>query len=171
MAVPNSPWVKNVKGGDPVYYEGLFQAGATQAVAWGQLLELSGSNFIPLETDDASLTAEVAIYAGDAPIEAGDLAGYYTILLPTSFDVFDFEIATAAASAIGLAINSTTNARQFKTGGSNVMGDVYWHEGLPRKQGHLSRGQIVDQGTTIRVSNRHQITIKASVSYAAALQQ
>lgn len=169
MASNKSPFVKNLFGAPgALIRKGKFQAGSTQAIKAGELLELSGGNFVPL-TSDKSMAGTVAI--ANEEIKAGDLAGYYEIVVPRPGDVFEFELEAAAASGIGAAVYVVDESQKVTTTtGSNVLGHVYDHGGVPGKQGHLTAGDLTDAGTTIASTSHVHITIKEGASYWNALQ-
>lgn len=170
MATNATRWVKNTYGPHitgPLLVPGKFQAGATQAVKRGELLELSSGNFIPLDADQA-MSAIIAI--AHVEVKSGDLAGYHPIIVPRPGDVFEFELAAAGSSAIGTAVYWSSSEKVTITAGTNILGHIYGWDHYPYPQGHQADDASFDRGTTIRSHTRAHITIKASVSYYAALQ-
>ena len=168
MPVNKSPFVKNLITGstEPLRMLGKFQAGATQAVKRGELLELSGGNFIPLATDKA-MSAVVAV--ADEEIKNGDKAGYYNILVPRPGDVFEFALSAAANPSVGANV-AVSDSQTVTTTVTNQLGDVVGQEHYPDRQGHASDDASGDAGTTIRNTSNVLVTIKESTSYYAALQ-
>ena len=152
-------------GGDnnPLIHYGRFQAGSTQAINRGDLLELSGGNFIPL-TSDKAMVGTVAIAAAD--IKAGDAAGDYPIMVPRKLDVWEFPLDAADAPARGstIAVESATTVQTTVT---NTLGTVWDHDGFPRPQKHLSSGGLIDSGTTTGNTNQVHFLILEAVSYLA----
>lgn len=170
MASNKYVFVKNLNGADGplVLPIGRFAAGSSQAVKVGEILELSGGDFTPL-TSDKAMAATVAIAAEE--IKDGDRAGYYDIMIPRPGDVFEVELEAAAAAAIGAAVYIDDESQKVTTtAGSNVLGHVIGHGGVPHKQGHLTAGDLIDSGTTIASTNHVHITIKEGASYWNALQ-
>ncbi len=169
MAKNKNPFLYNLITGDtkPLKMLGRFQAGATQAIKRGELLELSGSYWIPLDADQ-SMAGVIAVAAEE--IKSGDRAGYYEIIVPRPGDVFEFDLAAAGANAIGTAVYFSTSQSVTITTGSNQLGTIVSQDHYPQRQGHLADDASGDQGTTIRSAAYAGITIKAAASYYAALQ-
>lgn len=147
------------------------QAGTTQAIANGQLLELSSGNFIPLTTDK-SMTATVAV-AHD-PVKAGDLAGYYKHVVPRPGDVFEADLLSTDSQApvAGTALYVSSDGVLTTTAGTNIIGYVVGHDGYPQLQGHKSDDASHDRGTTIGACPNGKVlfTFKEAVSYLKATQ-
>lgn len=161
------PWVKNLGGADgPLIKLVKFQAGADQAIAAGEILELDSGNFVPLDADQ-SMAGIIAIACED--ILDGDKAGYFPVMIPRPDDVFEFELAAAAAVALAAALYFSTS-KKLTTSGSNVLGRVYDHKGIPGRQAHLSAGQLMDHGTTIASTTHVHMIFNEAVSYFAAFQ-
>lgn len=162
------PWVKNLGGADgPLIKLVKFQAGATQAIAKGEILELSSGNFIPLDADQA-MAGIIAVAAVD--IVDGDKAGYFPVMIPRPDDVFEFDLAAAAAAALGASLYYSSSTTLTTTAGSNVIGKVWDHEGIPKEQGRLSKSSLMDQGTTIGSATSVHMIFNEAVSYLAAFQ-
>lgn len=167
MATNKSPWIGSLAGADkPLVRLGLFQAGSTQAIKRGELLELDTGNWVPL-TSDKSMSGIVAV--ANEEIRAGDRAGYYEIIVPRPLDVFRFALASAAAAADGASVY-VSDSQTVTLSGSNALGDVVSQDHFPAKQGHLTDDASPDSGTTIRSTAEVGITINSSASYYAALQ-
>lgn len=170
--MPNKTrWIRNINGAtQPFTMQSRFEAGSTQVIVRGQLLEYTGdtnSAWVPIDSD-ASFAANLAI--ANEEIKDGDREGYYEIIVPRPGDIFEFALDTASAAAVGAPVyyaSSTT----VSLSGSNTFGDVIGIDHYPDKQGHLTDDASGDAGTTIRVTANVGITIKQSCSYYAAIQQ
>jgi hypothetical protein len=166
MATNKVAWVKNLNGSPgPLIMKGLFQAGATQAVKKGEILELDSGNWIPLNADQ-SMAGVIAV--ANEEIKSGDRAGYYEIIVPRPGDVFEFELATAAATAVGTALYYSTS-QKLAASGSNILAYAVGQEHYPQKQGHLSDESSGDAGTTVRTTSNVLVSITKAASYYAAL--
>ena len=164
-------WVANLYGhGGPFKFPGKFQAGATQAIFKGELIKLSGGNWVPMSTDTA-MSAIVAI--ADCDIKSGDLAGYYPIIVPRPGDVFEFALDASTTTTIGQALyvygSGIGSQTVTATVGTNILGHVVDSSVIPM-QGHASVSPGLDAGTTLLARSQIRMTIKASCSYFAALQ-
>lgn len=165
-AVNRSVWRKNIFGAPgPFKFPGNFQAGATQAVKVGEILKLSGGNWVPEGTDE-SYSAIIAF--ADAEIRSGDLAGYRMIIVPRPGDIFELPLSAAANPAVGASLY-INNSQQLKTSGTNVLGVVCDSSEIPL-QDFQSVNPGVDAGTTLRTVSNILFTVKAAASYYAALQ-
>jgi len=147
----------------PLLQRGNFQAGTTQEINRGDLLELSGGVFVPL-TSDKAMVGTVAIAAED--IKAGDLAGEYWIAVPRKLDLWEFDLATADSPARGSTI-AVASATTVTTTVTNALGTVWDHDGFPRPQNHLSSGGLVDNGTAVVNTSQVRFMILEAVSYLA----
>jgi len=160
-------WVGNVNGAvGPYIMKGLFQAGDSQAVLRGEILQLSGSNWVPMSADGA-MNSDVAV--ANEEIKAGDRAGYYEIVVPRPGDIFDFELSAASAIAVAAALYWSTS-QVLAASGSNVLGRAVGQEHYPQFQGHLSDDASGDAGTTIRNTSYVRMVFLESVSYYSAFQ-
>ena len=172
MAKNQACFVRNLQGApEPLIVLGLFQAGATQAIKRGELIELTGDTntaWVPLDSDFA-MAGNVAIAMEE--IKSGDLAGYYPIMVPRPGDVFEFALATADATAVGTALYFSDSETVTVTTGTNIIGHLVGQEHYPQSQRHLSDGAIGDAGTTVRNTSYARMTITKAASYYAALQQ
>lgn len=172
MATNITRWLYNLFGLDkPLVMPGKFQAGATQAIKAGELLELTGDTntaWVPLDSDFA-MAGNVAIAAEE--IKSGDRAGYYPIIVPRPGDVFEYELAAADASAIGAPVYFSSSEKITITAGTNVLGDIATHHHYPQMQGHLADDASGDAGTTIKAATHVGITITAAASFWSAIQQ
>ena len=166
MAVNKAAYVGSIFGAPgPFKFPGKFQAGATQAIKAGEILELSGGNWIPLDADQ-SMSGIIAVAACE--IKAGDLAGYHDIIVPRPGDIFEFALATAAAPAVGASLY-WSDSQTLTTSGSNVIATVADETLLP-EQGFQSVSPSFDAGTTIRTRSQVRCMFKAAASYYAVLQ-
>ena len=165
MASNKATWVGNLNGAaEPLVLLGIFEAGATHEVKRGEILNLvttwhSGT--------DTAVSGIVAI--ANEEIKSGDRAGYYEIIVPRPGDVFEFELATAAATAVGTAMYLSTS-QKLAASGSNILAYAVGQEHYPQKQGHLSDAPGGDAGTTVRTTTHVRVCFKAAASYYAILQ-
>lgn len=161
-------WVKNIYGAAaPLRMLVPMLAGSSHQIEPGDPLVLDTGNFIPLAADQAM--SGVFVIADDR-VTAGDLAGYRYVIVPRAGDLFKATLATASAAARGQNVFVTDATAALATTGSNQLGDVFDHGGFPSAQGKADVGDVADRGTTVRSTSKVLITIKASVSYLAALQ-
>lgn len=169
MASNKTTFIKNLLTGDtkPLIMLGLFQAGSTQAVKRGEILELSGGNWIPLDADQ-SMAGVIAV--ANEEIKAGDLAGYYEIIIPRPGDVFEYELAAAGATAVGTNLFYSTSQKVTVSTGNNQLGEAVGQENYPDKQGHLSDGEVGDRGVTVRSQSYVRMTFVKAASYYAVLE-
>jgi len=170
MATNQMRWVGNLDGAsEPRVMLGKFQAGATQAIKRGELLELTGDTntaWVPLDSD-FGMNSNVAI--ANEEIKSGDRAGYYEIIVPRPGDIFEFDLAAAGNDGAGTAVYYSDSETVTVTAGSNVLGYIVGQEHYPDKQGHLTDDASGDAGTTIRSVSKARIAIKAACSYYSAL--
>lgn len=173
MATNQVRWVRNLNGAtEPLVMLALFQAGATQAIKRGELLEFTGATntaFVPLDSDyDMSSAADVAI--ANEEIADGDRAGYYEVIVPRPGDVFEYDLAAAGATEVGTALYYSDSETVTVTAGTNIIGHAVGTEHYPDKQGHLSVDGSGDAGTTIRSTSKVRMSIEVSNSYYSRLQ-
>lgn len=160
-------WVKNLNGDRaPATTKGLFQAGATQAILAGEILQLSGGNWVPMASDNV-YARDVAI--AQCEIKSGDLAGYYPIIVPRPGDVFEFALAAAGNPSLGTALYYSTSQVLTETAGTNVLARAADDSLYPEYQGHASDDASPDMGTTLRNVARVRVTIDLTASYYAAI--
>lgn len=168
MATNQARWVGNFFGAsEPFVIRGLFQAGGSQAIKIGELLELSGGNWIPLDADQ-SMAAVIAV--ANEEIKDGDRAGYYEIIVPRPGDVFEYSNDAADNPSVGDDLYWISSESVTTATGSNVLGNSVGQSLYPAKQEHLSEGGVANMGTTVRSGSYVQMTIKAAASYYAAMQ-
>ena len=164
-------WIKNINGATrPYIQKGLFQAGGTQAIVRGQLLEFTGdtnTKWVPMDADFA-MNSNVAIANED--INDGDLAGYYEIIVPRPGDVFEFALASASAVANAAPLYFSSATVVTTSAGSNIIGNSVGQDHLPQKQTHLTEGQQGDRGTTIKSTSTVQMLITETASIYSLFQ-
>jgi hypothetical protein len=153
----------------PSIFLGSFQAGATQAIDFGEIISLTADTNTDWEPVGDSVSGASNIAMANCKIESGDAAGYYEIAVPCPGDVFWFDIETAAATALGTALYSHTS-EILSAAGSNQLATSVGYDHYPQVQGRLTRGHIMDHGTSITSKGSVDATFKASTSYYAALQ-
>ena len=78
-------------------------------------------------------------------------------------DMFEFDLATAASTAIGTALTYSSSTA-VTTGGTYPLGYAVGMQHYPQRQFHLSEGQIGDNGSTIKSQGTVIMCFKASVS-------
>jgi len=170
MATNKARWVRNLQGAsEPLVMRGKFGAGATQAIKRGEILELTGNTnteWVPVDSDFA-MDSNVAV--ANEEIKSGDRAGYYEIIVPREGDVFEFDIASAAATAVGAALYYS-DSETLAASGTNIVGYAVGQEHYPDKQGHLADDASGDAGTTIRSISVVRMVFRAAVSYWSAFQ-
>lgn len=169
-------WIKNLNDPTlvgPMVYKGKVQAGATQAIAEGQLLERTAdtnTRWIPIDSDhDATAGSGLAIAAH--PIASGDLAGFYDILVVARpGDVFEADLAAAAAVEPETALYYSSPTA-LATSGSNILGYSVAGPNHPAGQNRLSQGQLGDNGETFRSTSKVWFTFRAAVSFYKTIQK
>jgi len=169
MAAVNSQrWVGNVNGAtEPFIMLGLFQAGGTEALKRGEMVYNSGTYFVKC-TADLNCAANLAIV--NEEIKAGDRLGYYEIIVPREGDIFEFDLDTAAATAVGAALHlgASLPTISFAASGSNPTAYACGQEHYPQKQGHLADDASPDSGSTIRSASRVRCCFEKASSYLSA---
>ena len=170
MASNKVRWVRNLFGAtEPLRVLGKFEAGATQAVKRGELIELTAdtnTSWTPMDSDFGG-AANVAI--ADEEIKSGDRMGFYWIIVPRPGDVFEFDLDTANNPAVGTVVY-WSDSETVSESGSNQLGTVAGQEHYPDKQGHLADDAPGDAGETLRNTSQVRITILEAASYFAAMQ-
>ena len=164
-AVNRSPFCFNLITGDttPKLFRALFQAGSTQAIKRGEILEFTGNTntaFVPWDSD-GDITQGVAIAAEE--IKSGDRAGYYNVILARPGDVFEFALATASAVAFGAALYFS-DSQTLTTSGSHIMFYAVGDEHYP-KQTHTADDATGDAGTSIRTISYVRCVMAVAYSY------
>lgn len=168
MASNKVRWIKNLFGAsEPLVMLGLFQAGSTQAAKRGEMFYNSGTYFVPC-TPDLNCSANLVIV--NEEIKAGDRAGYYEVIVPRPGDVFEFDLDTAAATAVGAALylGATNPTESFAASGSNPTAYAVGQEHYPQKQGHLADDASPDAGTTVRTASKVRCCFEQGSSYLYA---
>lgn len=132
-------FVKNVHGDKMMTKLMPFLAGSSQAVKAGEMLSDVGGYMTP-QSADAAMTAELCFAAEE--IKAGDPAGYYPVIVPQDGDVFYSELsAGAAAPTPGASVYfDAVSTEKVALTGTNVIGKVLGHNGVPQKQNHADSG-------------------------------
>jgi predicted RecA/RadA family phage recombinase len=147
MATNKLRWIRNLNGAPgPLVMLGLFKAGSTQAIKRGEILEFT-NDWVPIDSDFA-MDSEICV--AHEEIKAGDRAGYYEIIVPRPGDVFEFDLATAGATAVGTALYYSSSEAVTVSAGSNIIGYAVGQEHFPQKQGHLADDASGDAGVTIK---------------------
>jgi hypothetical protein len=171
--MPLVKWVRNIynpnKSGPTILERpgGAFAAGATNEVTAGDFLSIDGGVFVP-QAADAAMTAELAV--AHESILPGDRAGRYPIVVPCDGDVFVAELATAGSPSPGADVYLSGTQNKVALSGSNAIGKVVDHSGIPARQGHTASDASGDSGNTITNAGMVEFTILKAASYAAALQ-
>jgi hypothetical protein len=166
MAANEVRWVRNELGAPgPFKFKGKFQAGATAAIKRGEILELASGNFIPLDADQ-SMAGILAV--SDCELRTGDLAGYHDLIVPRPGDVFEIELAAAAANAQAAPLYWVNSQKLTVTPGTNIVGTIVDDTIFPA-QGFQSVNPSFDAGTTARTTNKVRFAFRAAASYWVAL--
>lgn len=156
----------------PARLPGLFQAGSTQAITAGQLLERTAggsTQWVPIDSDHDATVTKLAIAAQD--ISSGDLAGYYEILGFRPGDVWEFDLVAASALAPETALYYSSSTVLTVTAGTNIIGYSYFGKNFPGMQKRMSQGQLGDNGTTFRSTTRVPVIFRAAVSILSLMQR
>lgn len=168
MATNQARWVGNMYGAtEPMIRLGNFQAGSTQAIKMGEILEFTGATntaWVPIDSD-FSMSGNVCV--ANEEIKSGDRAGFYEVIVPRPGDIFEYDLAAAGSTAYGTALYYSSSEAVTVTTGSNILGYACGQEHYPKKQGHLSDGEIHDAGTTIRSQSKVRMTFSATASLFA----
>lgn len=166
MATNNVRWIRNLDGAmEPLVRRALFQAGATQAIKRGEILELTGNSstaFVPIDSDFA-MNSHIAI--ANEEIKSGDRAGYYEVIVPRPGDVFEYDLAAASAIALDTPLYFSSSEVVTVTAGGNILGRSVGLEHYPQKQGHLADDAAGDAGTTINSTAQVRMTFDAGASW------
>lgn len=144
---------------------GKFQAGSTQAITKGQLLERTAdtnSAWVPIDSDHDATVTKLAIAACD--ISAGDPAGYYPIIEFMDGDVFEADLAAASALAPETALYYSSATAVTVTAGTNIIAYTTQGPNHPGQQFRNSQGQLGDKGTTFRSTNKARFIFRLAVS-------
>jgi hypothetical protein len=150
---------------------GLFAAGASVPIKRGEILELTGNTnteFVPIDSDyNMATSGDLAIAACD--IVSGDLAGYYPIYIPRQSDVWEYDLAAAAALAAGTALYFSSSEALTTTAGSNIIAYSAGIEHYPRQGfGHIGQPTA---GTTLLTISKVRCTFRAAVTYLSRFQK
>lgn len=167
-------WVRNENNPSqigPRVERGLFQAGSSQAISKGQLLERTNdtnTRWVPIDSDHDATATKLAIAAQD--IASGDLAGYFEIWVPQDGDVWEADLATASAMAPETALYYSS-ATALATTGNNIIAYSTWGHNAPGFQKRGSQGQLGDEGTTFRSTSKVQFIFRLAVSIYSLMQR
>lgn len=162
MATNQTRWVGNLNGAkEPLVMLALFAAGSTTAVKRGEILDLSSGNATPLASDK-SMAGIIAV--ANEEVKAGDLAGYYEVIVPRPGDLFEFELAAAGATAYSTSLYYSSSEKVTVTAGSNIIGISAGQKNYPLKQGHSSSGDFANRGTTVKSQSKVIMTFTAAAS-------
>lgn len=153
----------------PLIMKGLFQAGATKAISRGEILELTADTNTRWTSLDSDLAADSNLAIANEEIKDGDRAGYYEIMVPRPGDVWEFDLAVAAATAVGAALYFSSSTA-FAASGSNIIGNAFGQEHYPQLQGHLADDASGDAGETIKTISVVRMVFEESVSYYSLFQ-
>lgn len=169
MATNNfSRWIGNIHGLPMLTRKAPFLAGASQAVKAGEMLSDVGGYMTP-QSADAAMTAELCFAAEE--IKSGDRAGYYPVIVPQPGDIFRSELASASNPTPGASVYfDAATTEKVALSGTNVIGKVWDHNGVPPRQGHAADDASGDEGTTIADAAYVDWVVKQSCSYYAAFQ-
>lgn len=162
MASNKAAYLKNL-GGAPAELRilGLCQAGSTAAIKEGEIVAFGGTYWAPLAADQ-EMNGTMGVMGCE--VAAGDREGYYPVIIPRPLDVFEFELATASAVAIGAALYYSTS-QKVTTSGTFILGRVVGQEHYPQEQGHLSCEPSGDAGTTVRSTSYARMVFSPMASY------
>jgi hypothetical protein len=168
MATNNfNRWIKNIHGLPMLTKRMPFAAGSTRTVKAGEMLSINGGVMV-LQSADAAMTAELCFAAEE--IKTADPAGRYLVIVPQPGDVFRSELATASNPAEGASVyfdGSTTE--KVALSGSNAIGQVYDHNGIPPVQNHAESGGG-DVGNTVGNATHIDWIVKTACSLNALFQ-
>lgn len=168
-AVNKVPWLKNVLGDkQPLVMLGKFAAGSTTPVKRGEILALAANVWAPLAADQV-MDGTIAI--ANEEIKAGDLAGYYEIIIPRPGDVFEYALAAGSALALDTELYYSDSQTLTVTAGTNVIARAADQTNYPLKQGHLSADAAGDNGTTLRSVKIAGVSFDSRVSYWSVIQR
>jgi hypothetical protein len=146
----------------------LFQAGGTQAIEYGEILEFTGNTNTALVPIDSDFLMSGHIAIANQDIISGDRAGYYEVIIPRPDDVFEFALATAGATAVGQRLYYSSS-EAVTTTGTHILGNAVGLSHYPDLQGRLTKGATGDAGVTISSYAYVQMTFAQSASYYSRL--
>lgn len=150
MATNRARWVKNLNGAqEPLVMLGLFQAGVTNAVKRGELLEFTYNTNAAWGPMDSDYPMEGNVAIANEEIKSGDRAGYYEIIVPRPGDVFEYDLDTPAATVFATPVYYSSS-EAVSASGTNVLGLTVGMAHYPDKQGHLADDASGDAGSTVR---------------------
>ena len=165
MATNRVAWVGNMYGASkPLVMLGKFETGT--AIKRGELLELTAdtnSSWCPMDSD---FNAAANLAVANEEVKSGDRMGFYEIIVPRPGDIFEYELATASAIAVGTSV-TYSSSEKVTTGGSYAIGYAVGQEHYPLKQGHVVDDAGPDRGETIRSTGYVRFTFRLAASYFA----
>jgi len=167
MSVNLSPWKYNLLGiTKPIIIPGRFQAGATEAIYAGEILEFTGNSNADFHALDSDFAMDGHIAVATQQIQSGDLTGFYPIIVPTPYDVFEYPLASAAAVTYGAPLYYSS-AQAVTTSGSYILGYAIGTGHYPDLQGSkaLVGAGAPDAGTTVKSTAYVQMVFAQNVSY------
>lgn len=150
--------------------KGLFAAGASVAIAEGEILEKTGNSNTEWVPWDSDFAASANLAVAFESIKSGDLAGYYWIYVLRPGDIFEFALAAASAIALGTALYFSDSVTFTVTPGTNIVARSVGTTHYPANQGHTSDDASASKGTTIKSTSTVHVCFKQSVTYFSALQ-
>lgn len=160
MPANRQTWAGNLLGhSQPLVMLGRFQAGSTREITRGQILILTGGNWVPLGSD-AAMNGVIAVANED--VLPGDPAGYYEIIVPRPGDMFEYDLLSPEQVAVGAPLYYSTSTR-VKTSGTNVLARSVEQSHYPRQNHAISGGG--DAGTTLGTVSRVRMCFMPSASY------
>jgi len=172
MATNRNSWIYSMQGAaKPLKMLGKFQAGATQAIKIGEILEFTGdtnSAWVPIDSN-FEMNGNIAIAAEE--VKSGDRAGYYEIIVPRPGDVFEYALDTAAATAYGTGVYYSASQTVTATAGVGRLGTAVGQRHYPQRQGHLADDASGDMGTTIKSTAYVEMTFSPTASLYCLLER
>lgn len=161
MAVNKDPFVySNRKDGKPHMFKGLVQAGSTQAIKRGEICTWNETTgyFVPIDAVadhryPLAIAAEEQKASGRHELVAARYIEFYS-LHPE--DVFEFQLAAAAAVAVGdpYTLTATTTQKLTAAAGAFAVAHVVGDDHYPQ-----------EEDTTIRNQSYARFSFNPCVSY------
>jgi len=166
MAVNKQTFKYNLLTGatKPLIMPGLFAAGSTKAIKAGEIIERTNTSntiWVPIDSDFL-MVGNIAVMGEE--IKSGDRAGYYKVIVPRPFDVFEYALSAAGAPAIGAPLYFSAS-QVVAVAGTYELGRVVGFDHYPRFQGHLADDASPDSGVTIRNTSYVQMMFNPVASW------
>lgn len=160
----------------PLVIPALFQAGATQAITKGQMLERTAdtnTRWVPLDSDfDMTTVTDGGLVIAACDIASGDPAGYYPVWVPRPGDRWIFDKAATGADALGTALYFSSATALTITAGTNIIATISgYSEQYPSFQNRLSKGVVGDEGEALVSVADAVCSFRNAVSHFARLQR